>query len=201
LAGHLLLENSMLLAVALVVMSPTGWVAPEAATQVQAKGKTTPYVAISSLLPTDRVFACDVAPIGNTCPGKAPGRTDDWWLVSDIFATAPVVKFGTVKFAWGTPSQNTDDSPLTDLAGYRIFIRLQDCDTTAPNCPVAAYGTPIDTGLVNTFTVAGVAHEACLRIQARTVPGRFGALTEPEVCGLKKSPETTPGIVPDVRAE
>lgn len=94
----------MLLALALLVGTPTGWQLPDQAPQVQVlRGTTTPFVAVAEVLPTERIKACnsDEVQVGSntTCPeaGRAPGRTDVWWLKSDVFATPePVPAVGTI---------------------------------------------------------------------------------------------------------
>lgn len=122
----------MLLAL-IVVMTPGGWSAPEAATQVQTiQGTTTPFVDVASLKPTDRVFACDVAPVGNTCPGTAPNRQDDWWLVSDVFAPPPPPGV-QVSASWPEITQDTKDQPITGVT-YHLYFGQQGNEVLAqPN--------------------------------------------------------------------
>jgi hypothetical protein len=47
---------------------------------------------------------------------------------------------------WDAPTTNVDGTPLTDLAGYKVY------HGTAPR----AYGSPIDAKLVTTYTFIGL---------------------------------------------
>jgi hypothetical protein len=60
-----------------------------------------------------------------------------------LVAFAATAVAGTATLTWNAPTSNTDSSPLTDLAGYKIYYG------TAP----AQYGTPIDVGLTTTYPV------------------------------------------------
>jgi Fibronectin type III domain len=53
---------------------------------------------------------------------------------------------GTVTLTWTAPATNTDGSPLTDLAGFKVYY-----GTTAGYHPQA-----IDVGAVTTFQVANL---------------------------------------------
>jgi len=43
----------------------------------------------------------------------------DWY--EDIKVTGIVVTDNTTTLTWTAPTQNTDNSPLTDLAGYKVY--------------------------------------------------------------------------------
>ena len=76
--------------------------------------------------------SCGSAPGGGSNSGNPPG-----------------VNIGTALLSWTPPTQNTDNSTLTDLAGYKIYY-----GTSSGN-----YGTPIiinGTGL-SSFLVQGLA--------------------------------------------
>jgi hypothetical protein len=44
--------------------------------------------------------------------------------------TAPVINTGTADLSWTPPTQNTDGTPLTDLAGYTIYYGTDQADMT-----------------------------------------------------------------------
>lgn len=55
--------------------------------------------------------------------------------------------FGTATLVWDPPTTNADETPLTDLAGYRVYYG------TAPG----AYGPAIDVvGIATTYTMSGM---------------------------------------------
>jgi len=54
---------------------------------------------------------------------------------------------GTVSLAWDRPTTNADGSPLTDLAGYKIYYGTAS----------GTYGYSIDVGNVTTYTLTGLA--------------------------------------------
>jgi hypothetical protein len=51
-----------------------------------------------------------------------------------------------IKLAWDPPTTNGDGTPLTDLAGYKVYY-----GTTS-----GTYGSPINVGNVTTYTLAGL---------------------------------------------
>jgi hypothetical protein len=53
---------------------------------------------------------------------------------------------GTIRLAWDPPTTNVDGSPLTDLAGYKIYYGTAS----------GTYGQPIDVGNVTTYTLTGL---------------------------------------------
>lgn len=194
----------MLLALALLVGTPTGWQLPDQATQVQVlRNGTTPFVAVADVLPTERIKACNAElPIGSedACPkeGRAPGRTDVWWLKSDIYATPapeppPARKIVTVR--WGPP-RNPDGTEYTDVLGYKITIRRQDCDPTRSGCPSS---TQVEEHIrapeARSYVVENVVYTACATVQAFNSAG--DGPIHPEVCPQKKPPPA----VSDLRAE
>jgi hypothetical protein len=119
----------MLLAIAILVMTPGGWSAPESATQIQViRGTTAPFEAVSGLKPTDRVFACDVTPVAGTCPGTAPGRNDDWWLVSAVFTATvppPSPTAFPVPASWPAVTEDVNGKPLESAVVYDLWFGQQ----------------------------------------------------------------------------
>lgn len=51
-----------------------------------------------------------------------------------------------ITIAWDPPTTNVDGSPLTDLAGYRVYYGTAS----------RIYGSPIDVGNVTTYTLTGL---------------------------------------------
>lgn len=72
--------------------------------------------------------------------------------VTDPNATTPVTGTGIAKLSWTMPTQNDDGSPLTNLAGYRIYygtatgnlsqrLDIGSASTTTAEVPGLAAGT------------------------------------------------------------
>jgi hypothetical protein len=55
----------------------------------------------------------------------------------------------TVALAWEAPATNTDGTPLTDLAGYRIYYRTDS----------GRYGGPLEVGSANSCSLINLAQE------------------------------------------
>ena len=191
----------MLLALALLVGTPTGWQLPDQAIQVQVlRNGTTAWVAPSEVQPHERIKACNAElAIGSTttCPeaGRAPGRNDIWWLKSDVYATpAPSGKVVTVRW---NPPRNPDGSEYTDILGYKLTIRRQDCDTSQPGCAVSNATEEVIRGIeARSHVIEGVKHLACATVQAFNDAGD-GAVSD-EKCGPKKQ---APPVVTDFTVE
>jgi hypothetical protein len=60
--------------------------------------------------------------------------------------TVTVASAGTIRLACDPPTTNTDGSPLTDLAGYKIYY----------GTAAGAYDQAIDVGNVTTYTLTGL---------------------------------------------
>src|ERR1700690_1238325 len=54
--------------------------------------------------------------------------------------------YSSVTLTWTPPTTNTDGTPLTDLAGYKLYY-----GTSSGN-----YGTPINVGNVATYTISNL---------------------------------------------
>jgi hypothetical protein len=127
----------MLLALAILVGTPTGWQLPENATQVQVlRGTVTSYVAPSEVGPSERIKACDSETVrigsNDTCPeaSRAPGRTDVWWLKSEVFATPnpePSLEPGAVRIRFSVhgPIRFADDNSVVP-DGIPIYVRVYE---------------------------------------------------------------------------
>jgi hypothetical protein len=138
----------MLLAIAILVMSPSGWAAPETATQAQViRGTQSPFEDVSGLKPTDRVFACndDLVQPGTTtkCATRAPGRTDSWWLVSDVFTSGPPPSPTAfqVPASWPAVTQDVNDAPLESPVLYNLYFGQQGQEVLAQSSLTATSTT------------------------------------------------------------
>lgn len=157
------------------------------------------WAPLAEVLPTERIQVCMDDPavlVGSTtsCSTRIPGRTDNWQLKS--LAIQP--QFGSVTFAWEPVTVNMDGSPVT-LAGYTVIVRRQNCIIgTDAGCVVADRDPPLDLGNVLTFTVANVAKQACLIVQARTDTNDRGVISD-EPCGAPTIPRPMPAQVTGVR--
>jgi hypothetical protein len=114
------------------VMTPEGWNTPQAAKQVQViRGTNSPFEPVENLKPTDRVYACPdtglVVGSRTNCVGRAPGRTDIWWLVSDVFRTTPPPSPTAIRVAasWPAVTEDVNDKPLTTPVVYDLFFGQQ----------------------------------------------------------------------------
>lgn len=167
------------------------------------------WVRPSELIANDRVYACSEptmkpGPFGNGCTApdgtkvKIPGQTDNYLDYTKLAFTAPSqVPF--VTFGWGIPATNTDGTPVVDLAGFNVFIRIQPCDPALPNCPVAGFAAPIAVPATTLkYTVSNViAFAICISIQARNIPGDVGLLSD-DLCTYEMKLRSVPGKVPGV---
>ena len=188
----------MLIALALLVGTPSGWQLPDQATQVQVlRNGATAWVAPSEVGPSERIKACNFPGDGGsgTCPesGRAPGRTDIWWRKSDVYAT-PAGKTVTVRW---NPPKNPDGTEYTDVLGYKLTIRRQDCDSSQPDCAVSTATEEVIRGIeARSYLIEGVKHLACATVQAFNDAGD-GAVAD-EKCGPRKQ---APPVVTDFTVE
>lgn len=66
-----------------------------------------------------------------------------WLWVWLMLLSAGVALAGSAQLSWVAPTQNVDDSPLTDLAGYLVY----------QGTSAGMYGVPRDVGLVTQLTI------------------------------------------------
>ena len=79
---------------------------------------------------------------------------------------------GSITLAWDAPTENTDESPLTDLAGYKIYYG------TSPGL----YSESVDVGDVNQTTISNLPPgEWCFASIAYNSSGNESGFSE-EVC-------------------
>jgi hypothetical protein len=129
----------MLLALAILVLTPNGWTTPDQATSVRVlRGTQTSFVAVTDVLPTERITACDVAIVAGNCPGSAPNRNDDWWTFSDVFpgpvpVPVPAPELETVEISWPAVTQDVNGAAITGVS-YQLYFGPQGQETLAqPN--------------------------------------------------------------------
>jgi hypothetical protein len=72
------------------------WVLPPDAKAVQVNRASTPFVALTEVLPAERVASCYDDPgvkagSSTVCAARVPGRTDLWQLKSVLYPAAPAV--------------------------------------------------------------------------------------------------------------
>jgi hypothetical protein len=113
---------------------PTGrsWVEPAAAVNVQvSRGTTAPFVALSSVLPTERIAACYDDPAlvtGSTgnCTTRVPGRQDLWQLKSVLYpAVPPPSSAGTLTLTVDSANPTWDSAaPLGSNLLSDLYVRL-----------------------------------------------------------------------------
>lgn len=65
--------------------------------------------------------------------------------VSDLVVLPVPIVLGSAHLSWTPPTTNTDDSPLTDLGGYTVYLGTM-------NPPIAAF-SEISNPVVTEFTV------------------------------------------------
>lgn len=165
---------------ATVDSTTTIWRLPKDAQFVRRlRGSDVAVVPVAELLPTDRVLSCDdpavVAGSNTKCPSVQPDRKDNWRLVAVLFPAAPPPNqpFTDIKVTWNHPSD------MTDIVGYRVQLKLQGCNPAQPNCPAEGYGTPIDLGIVDSYStsIPGNFFEVCASVLPRA-EDRFGTYIE-----------------------
>ena len=63
---------------------------------------------------------------------------------------AAIAAAGTATLAWNAPTTNADNTPLTNLAGYKVYYGTAS----------TKYGAPVDVGSARTFQVNTLAEGA-----------------------------------------
>ena len=63
-----------------------------------------------------------------------------------LLSLSGVAQAATVTLTWDPPTTNADGTPLTDLAGYKVYH-----GTTS-----RTYGPPVDAGNVTSYTLTGI---------------------------------------------
>lgn len=63
-----------------------------------------------------------------------------------VLITVSVCQAESVSLSWDAPTTNADGTPLTDLAGYRVYY----------GTATGVYGTVIDVGNISCYVVSGL---------------------------------------------
>jgi hypothetical protein len=101
--------------------------------------------------------------------------------VSDGFSTAVLPAFfilvtatGAADLRWSPPTTNTDGTPLTDLAGYRVYYRRIGAAEPPPiNVQGAAATSYHIGGLITGFYSFGVTALSAAGVESQPTPARF----------------------------
>lgn len=155
------------------------------------------WITPLQLITGDRVFACTdptvtAGPFGAGCPSLLSGQTSNWFDASKVtFGSAAPSAVGSIHLKWDAPTQNTDNSPLTDLAGYKLYIRPQSVPT---------YGSFVQLPPTATdYLAKNLSGAQCAQIAAYNTPGADGPLSD-EFCALPKPAGLVPGQVKNLTA-
>lgn len=107
-------------------------------------------------------------------------------LLGPAFAYA-----GNVSLTWGVPTTNTDGSPLTDLAGYKIYYGIASGN----------HSTTINVGNVTTYTITGLTDGVTYYFTG-TAYNTQGAESDftPEISMTVQTVDTTPPVLSGVYA-
>jgi hypothetical protein len=162
------------------------------------------WVPIGEIAMTAVIFVCKDDPdvtAGSITPcdtrASADGKSNNVPKSSVYSSVPPQPTAFPVKFRWND-ALYSDGTPISDLAGYDIFVKRQDCNSaTLPGCAAQAYpNDPIELDPVNTYTVEGCIFRCCVTIRARNEARDVGPISA-EACGPKK----TIGPVAGLRVE
>ncbi|MBI5755919.1 MAG: fibronectin type III domain-containing protein [Nitrospirae bacterium] len=94
---------------------------------------------------------------------------------------------GQAVLTWDPPTTNTDGTPLTDLAGYKIYYGMSS----------GGYGTSIDTGNVTTYTISGLTEKVTYYFAATTY-NTYGNESNNSNEVYKTIPDATPPVISSV---
>ena len=67
-------------------------------------------------------------------------------IVLSLFLTASQLHAAEPQLSWSAPTTNADDTPLSDLAGYKVYFGVAS----------RTYGPPIDVGNTTTYPLTGL---------------------------------------------
>jgi hypothetical protein len=87
-------------------------------------------------------------------PACAKWNNDKAVLSTPLSAASAntAIAIDAARLTWTAPVENTDNSPLTDLAGFKVRY----CVSVGP-CPGGVYTTTVDVGNVSTHTLTSLA--------------------------------------------
>jgi hypothetical protein len=186
------------------------WVRPPAAITVRVlRGATSPWVQLSDVLPTERIYVCVDDPsvaVGATanCATLVPGRTDRWQLKSLVYPAIPASPAGTkpIVVQWEPVTTYSDGTPAP-IAGYIVSMQQDVCspDFSDPRCGTMPW-TETDVGAVNShaFPLTG---RWCFGVQARLATGERGVISDQnpaQTCAAAGAVVRLPAKVTGVKA-
>jgi hypothetical protein len=147
------------------------------------------WIQPSQLIAGDRVFACSDPTITagpfKTCPTPLTGQTSNWLDPAKVnFSPIPPAAAGSIDWMWQAPTLNADGTPLSDLAGYHLYVRPQSVPT---------YGTPIviTTPATLDHLMTNLIGVQCAEIAAFNAAGADGILSD-ERCSAPSLPRSVP---------
>jgi len=158
------------------------WIVPVPASVIFA-GTWKPWSSVTNEQVT--VCATDVTPATIKCPAtKLVSRCD----VAGAKCPAPNTT-GTFRLSWTAPTKNTDGSPLTDLAGFRIYssingadqAQIKDLPASTTSVELSGYGPGTYTFALSALNAAGAesarATSKPVVVKINQVPGAPGDLS------------------------
>jgi len=113
-------------------------------------GSSAGPVGVSDLQ-VDTTFVSDGGSIEESDPAAESSETGSDTEVSDPETKADTPVYGVATLSWTPPTENTDGSVLTDLAGYRIYYST-DYDILLTN-PSAATVIKLDSPGVSEYVI------------------------------------------------
>lgn len=137
------------------------------------------WITPSQLIAGDRVFACAdlTAKVGafSSCPTTLAGQTNNYLDATKISfsSTLPPAATGEIDYSWVAPILNSDGSKLTNLAGYKFYVRAQTGGTYATAIVLAASTVA--------YQLKNVSVNQCAEIAAYNSLGVDGVVSD-EVC-------------------
>lgn len=152
------------------------------------------WITPAQLIKGDRVFACQDAgktkagPFGN-CSTTIVGQTNNWLDSSTIdfgvlFIPPPQ---GVVAIDWPPPpTKNADGTPLTDLVGYKIYVRDQGSTSGTYGAPIILPMPTVTRYVINTAT------PVCIQVTAYNSKATESVPSD-EVCATPKVAGSAPG--------
>lgn len=133
-------------------------------------------------------------------PWSATGDPCKTWVPTDAAAFGkPVNQSGRFQITWSPPTQNTDGSALTDLAGYWIYSaasgaslgKLQQVKSpTATSVVLTGYGPGIYDFAASAYNAAGVESGLSAAISIEVKPGEPKVPNGPSAVKAQQLPET-----------
>lgn len=97
--------------------------------------------------------------------------TTRWLVCMAGFLTVQNLLAGMVNLSWTAPTTNTDGSPLTDLAGYRVY---SGCGASGLyDRPVETIGAGVESLVIGSLPDAGVCYFVATTVNSQGVESSF----------------------------